>query len=257
MENIKTSLEGGILTVAFDRANKKNALTLAMYEGLVAAYQRAAEDKAVRVLLLRGEGGTFTAGNDLMDFMQDPPKDEDSPVARFLKQLASFPKPSVAAVEGHAIGLGSTLLLHTDLVYAAADAKFRMPFINLGLVPEGASSYLLPRTAGWRLAAELIYFGDVFDAETAQRAGLVNRVVPPGEVVAIATERAQALAKQPIGALMDAKRLLAAGTRDAIDSALRREGEIFTSRLTSPEAMEAFTSFFERRAPDFTKFDAG
>ncbi|MEQ8980627.1 MAG: enoyl-CoA hydratase [Deltaproteobacteria bacterium] len=255
--DVRTELEDGVFTVTLDRPQKKNALTLAMYEGLVDAYTKASEDPAVRVVLLRGEGGTFTAGNDLMDFMQDPPKDDDSPVARFLKVLVSFAKPAVAAVEGHAIGLGSTLLLHTDLVYAAADAKFRLPFVNLGLVPEGASSYLLPRTAGWRLTAELVYFGEPFDAETAQRAGLVNRIVAPGEVVAVATERAQALAKKPIGALMDAKRLLLAGQRDATEGALRREGEIFTSRLTSPEAMEAFTAFFERRDPDFTMFPAG
>lgn len=253
---ITTHLEDGVFTVAFARPEKKNALTLDMYSALVDAWEEAAKNPAVRVLLLRGEGGTFTAGNDLMDFMKDPPKDETSPVSRFLKALCTFEKPTVAAIEGYAIGLGSTLLLHTDLVYASADAKFKLPFVRLGLVPEGASSYLLARNAGWRLAAELLFFGDTFDAETAQRAGLVNRVTPPGETIAIATERARALAKQPIGALMDAKRLLLAGTSDSVEAAMRREGAIFTERLSSPEAMEAFTAFFERREPDFSKFDA-
>lgn len=257
MTNISTELhDGGILHVRFDRPEKKNALTLAMYDGLVEAWERASSDGDVRVLLLSGNGGTFTAGNDLMDFMQDPPKSENSPVARFLRAMTALEKPFVAAVEGHAIGLGSTLLLHADLVYADPATKFKLPFVKLGLVPEGGSSYLLPRTAGWRRAAEIVFFGDSFDADTALSAGLVTRIVDEGQALAVAMERAQALAKQPIGALMDAKRLMLAGSADHTKAAMAREGEIFMGRLTSPEAMEAFTAFFERREPDFSKFKA-
>lgn len=252
-DRITTHLDDGICTVTFNRPEKKNALTLDMYEGLVAALQRAAQDPAIRVLLFVGSGGSFTAGNDLMDFMQNPPKGEDSPVFRFLLALVGCDKPIVAAVEGPAVGLGTTLLLHSDLVYAADTAKFHLPFVNLGLVPEGASSYLLPRISGQVAANELLLLGEPFSAARAKELGLVNQVVPAAELLPLARQKAAALSERPLGALIEAKRLLKAGTKAATLEAMKREGAVFVERLTSAEAAEAFSAFFEKRKPNFKK----
>lgn len=252
-ERIRTERAGGIFTITFNRPEKKNAFTLAMYEALVSAFEAADRDPEVRVLLLRGAGGAFTSGNDLADFMHQPPTGEDSPVFRFLVALTGARKPIVAAVQGPAVGIGSTMLLHTDLAYAAEDAKLRLPFVSLGLVPEGASSYLLPRIAGPQKAAELLYFAEAFDARTAKEAGLVAEVVPADALEAHARAKAEALAAQPLGALIETKRLLREGVRDQVHQALAREGAKFVERLTSAEAMEAFSAFFEKRKPDFSK----
>ncbi len=253
-EHIRTERADGVLHLALDRPDKKNALTRAMYAALADALTDAASDARVRAVVLGGSGGVFTAGNDLGDFVQAPPTDPDSPVFRFLSAAVGFPKPLVAAVEGPAIGIGTTILLHCDLAYAAPDALFKMPFVDLGLVPEAASSLLLPRLAGPARAAELLMFGEAFSAETAREIGLVNAVVD-GDVTAHALGRARTLAQKPPAALRQTKALLRRATADAVGDTLAHEGRLFVERLASPEAQEAFTAFFEKRPPDFSRFD--
>ncbi|MEM1023206.1 MAG: enoyl-CoA hydratase [Myxococcota bacterium] len=253
--NVRTELSPeGVLVVTLDRPEKKNAFTYGMYAACVAALARAAEDNQVRVVLFRGEGPSFTAGNDLSEFMQNPPKDENNPIFEFLFGLVDADKPIVAEVRGDAVGIGTTLLLHCDLVVAHPQSRFHMPFINLGLVPEGGSTLLLPRTAGMALASELLLLGEPFDASKAIAAGLVNLVVD--EVEAVARARAEALAERPLESLMQSKRLLRGPLREALKETIRNEGRIFAQRLTSPEAMEAFTAFFERRKPDFRRISS-
>jgi enoyl-CoA hydratase/carnithine racemase len=245
-DDLRTALDGGVLALTLDRPAKKNALTRAMYAALADALDGAAADDAVRVVLVGGAGGAFTAGNDLGDFLADPPTGADSPVFRFLHALSTFPKPVVAAVEGAAVGVGTTMLLHCDLVYAGRSAAFRLPFADLGLVPEAASSYLLPRAVGPARAAELLLLGEPFGAEAAAAMGLVNAVVAdPG---AHARERAETLAAKPPEALRLTKALLRRGSEAAVAEAMREEGRVFVERLASPEAQAAFAAFFARRA---------
>ena len=251
--HVLSERSGHVLRLTLARPEKKNALTRAMYTALAEALDGAADDAGVRAVVLAGSGGAFTAGNDLFDFMMDPPKDETSPVFRFLRALVHFPKPLVAAVEGVAIGIGTTLLLHCDLAYAAPSARFKMPFVDLGLVPEAASSLLVPRLAGGRRASELLLLGDAFGAETAREIGLVNAVAD--DPVALATERAEALAAKPPAAVRLSKSLLRAPLRERVDAVIEEEAGLFVSRLQSPEAMEAFTAFMEKRAPDFSSFE--
>jgi enoyl-CoA hydratase/carnithine racemase len=252
-ETILSETENGVHTITFNRPKKKNAFTMAMYEAIVASLRSALDDDRVRVVLFRGTEGVFTAGNDLVDFAQNPPKSTDTPVFQLLTEIAAYPKPVVAAVQGPAVGLGVTLLLHCDLVYADATAKFVMPFVNLGLVPEGASTFFLPRLAGRVKANELLMFGDPFNAETAVEIGLINAVVE-GDVVAHATERAQALAAKPAASLRGTKSLIKQALGARVEETLLREGALFMERLTSPEAMEAFGAFMQKRKPDFSQF---
>jgi enoyl-CoA hydratase/carnithine racemase len=252
---ILASTEAGVRTLTFHRPAKKNAFTPVMYAALVEELERAARDPKVRVVLLTGAGDAFTSGNDLMDFAQTPPAGRDSPVFKLLLALVDHEKPIVAAVNGVAVGIGTTMLLHCDLVYAADSARFRMPFVNLGLVPEGASSLLLPLLAGPQRAAELLMFGDFFSAADAHAAGLVNAVTPAADVLAHATARARALAERPAASIRHTKALLRHADRAAVHAALDREGEVFLARLSSPEATEAFSAFFEKRTPDFSRFD--
>lgn len=246
-ETLLTQDAEGVRTLTFNRPEKKNAFTHAMYEAAVAGLDRAAMDPAVRVVVLTGAGGTFTAGNDIGDFLEQPPTGEDSPVFRFLRALVNYEKPLVAAVDGAAVGIGTTMLLHCDYVVATERARFVMPFINLGVCPEGASSLLLPRNAGMVLASELLMFGDPFDAATAQRAGFVNRVVPEAQLHEVVTERARALAAKPVEALKVTKRLLREPLRAEVNAVLRREGAEFLTRLHSDEAREAFLAFMNRK----------
>ena len=252
-DHVAASMDGRVLSLALDRTDKKNALTRAMYARLADALEQAAEDADVRAVVLSGRGGVFTGGNDLGDFMMDPPTGPDSPTFRFLRAASGFPKPLVAAVTGPAIGIGTTILLHCDLAYAAPDALFKMPFVDLGLVPEAASSLLLPRMAGTARASELLLFGEAFSAETAREAGLVNEVVE--DPVARALERAAVLAAKPPQAVRQSKALMRRETADAVGETMAYEGSLFIERLSSPEAQEAFTAFFEKRAPDFSRFE--
>ena len=252
-DHVAASLDGAVLHLVLDRPDKKNALTRAMYGRLADLLGEAAVDGSVRVVVLSGRDGVFTAGNDLGDFMQDPPTGPDSPVFRFLQAAATFPKPLVAAVAGPAIGIGTTILLHCDLAYVAPDVRLQMPFVDLGLVPEAASSLLLPRLAGPARAAEMLLFGDAIPAETAREVGLANAVVE--DPVAHALERAAVLAAKPPAAVRQTKALLRHDAAEAIGDAFAREGTVFVSRLASPEAQEAFTAFFEKRPPDFSRFE--
>jgi enoyl-CoA hydratase/carnithine racemase len=238
----------GVRTLTFNRPEKKNAFTHAMYESATEALLKAGMDSTVRVVLLTGAGNTFTAGNDIGDFLDKPPAGEDSAVFCFLRALVNHDKPVVAAVDGAAVGIGTTMLLHCDYVVASERARFVMPFVNLGVCPEGASSLLVPRNAGMALASELLLFGDPFDAATAQRAGFVSRVVPDAQLQEVASERAKALAAKPVEALRVAKRLLREPLRAEVNATLRREGIEFLKRLSSDEAREALMAFMTRRS---------
>ncbi|MDP9000120.1 MAG: enoyl-CoA hydratase [Myxococcota bacterium] len=249
MSEIRTTLADGALEIVMDRPARKNALTVAMYAEMAHALSRASHEAAVRAVLVRGASGVFTSGNDLHDFMDRGLAGDPSPVAHFLDVLASFDKPIVAAVEGHAIGIGTTMLLHCDLVYAAESARFRLPFVNLALVPEAASSYLLPRLVGHARAAELLYFGDPFDAPTAKHLGIVNAVVPSEDLLAFAREKVAALVAKPPEALKETKRLLKAPLADETRARMRAEFAAFAERLQSTEATTAITAFFEKRRP--------
>ncbi|MCK6551642.1 enoyl-CoA hydratase [Myxococcota bacterium] len=252
-EHILSHVEDGIQTITFNRPEKKNAFTLAMYEGFVAALAAGNEDRSVRVILLKGAGDAFTAGNDLADFMTQPPTSEDTPVFKLLMALVDCPKPIIAAIDGAAVGIGTTMLLHTDLNYASDRTKFVMPFVNLGLVPEGASTFLLPRMAGHQRAAELLMFGEPFTPATAKELGIISEVLPAADFHAQVADRARRLADKPATAIRRTKRLLKEPTRDRAIRAIRAEAEMFVRSLQSPEAAEAFSAFFEKRKPDFSK----
>ena len=255
MSEISVERDGSVLTLRMNRPEKRNALTRAMYTGLADGLDAAAADSGVRVVVIAGAGGHFTAGNDLGDFLAEPPRDgSDTPVARFLRTISRFPKPLVAGVDGVAVGVGTTMLLHCDLVYAADSARLQLAFVNLGLVPEASSSLLLPRLVGNARAAELLMFGETFDAATAERFGIVNRVLPAGELDAFVRERAAALAAKPAGALRNVKKLLRYATTATVPERMAEESALFAAALQSPEAREAMTAFMEKRAPDFSRF---
>ncbi|MFL5353521.1 enoyl-CoA hydratase [Archangium sp.] len=246
-DTLLSNLEAGVLTLTFNRPQKKNAFTGDMYDAAARALLDADQNEAVRVVVLTGAGSTFTAGNDLKDFLEHPPTGETSPVFRYLRALAHLSRPVVAGVDGVAVGIGTTMLLHCDYVVASERAVFSMPFINLGLCPEGASSVLLPRVAGMALASELLLFGDPFDAATALRAGLVNQVVPDASLPEVVQKRAAALAAKPVESLRLTKRLLREPLRATVDEALAREGKEFVQRLGSAEAREAFNAFLSKK----------
>lgn len=250
---IQTDLHDGVLSVTFARADKKNAITQAMYTALAEATERTRTDPAVRVILFRAEGPTFSAGNDIVDFLAigADPTTEFLPVHRFLKSLAELDKPAVAAVRGRAIGIGLTLLLNCDLVVVAEDAQLSAPFINLAIAPEAASSILLPLAIGHQRAFEVFALGEPIDGVTAHAWGLANRVVPAAQVDVVAADLAAKVAARAPNSVRKTKRLMR--DAEALWSRMQRENEAFGSQLASPEAMEAFTAFTQKRAPDFSK----
>lgn len=252
--SIDVRTEGGIATIAFARPDKKNAITAAMYAAMADGLVAAAADPATRVVLLAGSDACFTAGNDLQDFLANPPSGDDSPVFRFLHALAACPKPVVAAPCGVAVGVGTTMLLHCDLVYAGDNARFSVPFAQLGLCPEAASSLLLPAIAGWQRAAEKLLLGEPFGADEAREMGIVNRVLPAAEAIGFARTQAAKLAALPASSLRETKRLMKRALGDAIPAQMAAEGQVFGRMLRAPEAREAFTAFFEKRRPDFSSF---
>ena len=257
MSDILTHVEAGVMTLTFNRVDKKNSITRAMYAALADGLEQAAQDAAVRVVLIQGDATVFSAGNDIGDFQAapaDPGPREQQPVWRFLRAIASFPKPIVAAVCGPAVGVGTTLLLHCDLVYAGDNAAFALPFVNLGLVPEAGSSLLLPQMFGMQRAAAALLLGEPFMAEAALEVGLVNRVVPPTECNAIAQGQARKLAAKPLTALMETKRLMKGGQQAAVLARMDEEGAVFGRMLHEPAAREAFAAFAQKRKPDFSKF---
>ncbi|MBK7536323.1 MAG: enoyl-CoA hydratase/isomerase family protein [Myxococcales bacterium] len=241
-EHVTTESLPGVAVLRMCRPEKKNALTFAMYTALIDGLGQAAADPDVRAAVLLGTDSVFTAGNDIGDFVKAASTGADmSPPIRFLHALAEFPKPLVAGVSGVAIGIGTTLLLHCDLVYADASARFKTPFVDLGLTPEGGSSLLLPALLGQRGAAEWLLLGDEFGPEQARAAGLVNAVVASASEAALAAARR--LADKPGAALVEAKRLMKRASAAAITEAINLEAEVFAARLRSPEAMAAFMAF--------------
>lgn len=250
--NILMHTEAGVTTITLNRVQRKNSLTTAMYSALADTLDAASTDSAVRVVVLQGDVTVFSAGNDISDFLQQPTVTPDAPVFRFLRALATFPKPLVAAVCGPAVGVGTTLLFHCDLVYAGDNAAFSMPFVNLGLCPEAASSLLVPQMMGYHRAAEALLLGEPFMAEAALEVGLVNRIVPPTECNAIAQMQARKLAAKPLSALIETKRLLKKGQTAAVLERIAEEGASFGRMLAEPAAREAFTAFMEKRRPDFS-----
>jgi len=253
--DILTTREGGILTIELNRPQKKNAITAEMYGALTEALIEGREAPAIRAVMIVGKREVFTAGNDLQDFMDHPPAGDDSPVFRFLSEISHAPKPLVAAVCGPAVGVGTTLLLHCDLVFAGDNARFSLPFAQLGLVPEAASSLLLPQLFGYQRAAERLLLGEPFGADEALQMGLVSAVLPADTVVEHARLQAHKLVALPAAAVRATKRLMKHGRIEAIEARMRLESEEFRLRLQSPEAREAFKAFFERRRPDFSRFD--
>jgi enoyl-CoA hydratase/carnithine racemase len=253
MSDILVHTESGVTTITFNRVEKKNSITSAMYGALADALQQAQQDATVRVVLLQGDVAIFSAGNDISDFLNGPPTTSESPVFRFLHGIAAFPKPLVAAVCGPAVGVGTTMLFHCDLVYAGDNAAFSMPFVNLGLCPEAASSLLVPQMFGYHRAAEALLMGEPFMAEAALEIGLVNRVLPPTEVNGYAQTQARKLAAKPLSSLVETKRLMKKGQAALVVQQMADEGASFGRMLREPAAREAFGAFMEKRRPDFSK----
>jgi enoyl-CoA hydratase/carnithine racemase len=253
MSDIITERSGSILRVTVNRPAKKNAMSSAMYIALADAFNEATKDDDIRVVIWDAAGDSFSAGNDVEDFLKNPPGTGESPQAMIADALLNLDKPLVAVVKGAAIGGGTTLLTHCDFVFASSSAKFQLPFVNLGLVPEFGSSFSLPARSGYLRAAELFMLGQPFDANVALEIGLVTRVVADDVLASTATETAEKLAAKPVGALRAVKQLLKRSLRDQIEQAVKIEGAEFASRLRSPEVKEVFTAFLEKRPPNFSK----
>jgi enoyl-CoA hydratase/carnithine racemase len=253
MSDILVHTEAGVTTLTIHRPDRKNSITSAMYGAMHEALAAAQADTSVRVVVFQGSETIFSAGNDIGDFLNTPPAGPDAPVFKFLHTLAAFPKPVVAAVCGPAVGIGTTMLFHCDLVYAGDNAAFSMPFVNLGLCPEAASSLLVPQMLGYHRAAEALLLGEPFMAEAALEVGLVNRVVPPSEVNALAQAQARKLAAKPLSSLTQTKRLMKMGQQAQVLAQMKEEGTVFGRMLTEPAAKEAFGAFLEKRKPDFSK----
>ncbi len=256
--SIKTGVLNGVANIEIARPEKKNALTVAMYQAMTDALTAARDDGAVRAVLFTGQPGIFTSGNDIEDFMQRAPGQGsdamDSPVFQFMRALIECDKPVVAAVTGAAIGIGTTMLLHCDFVYVSDEARLAMPFVGLGLVPEFGASLIVPQLMGHRRAAEKLLLGDPFTPEQAVECGIASAVLPAGEVINHARRIAERFNALPPGAVRESKQLMRGPQHEELLKTIRTEGEIFARRLRSPEAMEAFQAFFQKRKPDFSKF---
>ncbi|UPK07179.1 enoyl-CoA hydratase [Bradyrhizobium sp. 170] len=253
MDEIVTERAGSILRIQLNRPKRRNAMTSAMYVALSDILKNAAKDEHTRVVLWHGAGDSFCAGNDIEDFLKNPPGPGESPQAQLMNALIDFDKPLIAAVQGAAIGGGTTMLLHCDFVYAGESAKFQMPFINLALVPEFGSSSIVPARIGHIRGSELILLGSPYDASRALELGLVTQVVPDQDLLSIAIATAQKLAAKPAGALQASKRLMKQPFRQQIAAAMKAENEEFSAQVRSADAKEALTAFLEKRAPDFTR----
>ncbi len=245
-----------VRVLRFARPERKNAITAAMYGALADALEQAGGEATVRVVVVAGSENAFTAGNDLADFLNEPPSKDDAPVFRFLRAIASFPKPLVASVCGPAIGVGTTMLLHCDLVYAGENATLSLPFVHLGLCPEAASSLLLPAVVGYQRAAEKLLLGEPFGAAEAKEIGIVNRVLPPAQVERFALEQAARLATRPMSSLLATKALMKRPFAGQVREQMVEEGRYFARMLGEPAAREAFSAFLEKRPADFGKVGA-
>lgn len=246
---------GPIYRLALNRPDKKNALTLPMYEALTAGLKEAAADPAIRAVVLEGDDKCFTAGNDIADFASGFSEEKFAPIFHFLEAIHRFEKPVIARVHGVAVGIGTTVLLHCDMVIAGESAKFCLPFTNLGLCPEAASSWLLPRLMGHQRASELLLLGQPFPAQRALEFGLVNYVLPDSEVRDAAWSAAEMISRQPAASVRLTKAFLKQPHAETVSAIMREEAIKFGQRLSSPEAAEAFAAFAQRRQPDFSKFD--
>jgi enoyl-CoA hydratase/carnithine racemase len=256
MEQVQTELQGRVLHIILNRPEKKNALTSPMYLELVRAFEAGESDKTVRAFVLRSNGDSFSAGNDIEDFLQKPWKNDAVPPAeRFIRTVANLEKPIVAAVHGSAAGIGATILLHCDLVYAADDTRFLMPFVNIGLIPEAGSTLLLPQRIGYQRAAELLLLATPYSAQRAHELGLVNHVVPVSEVVVAASSAAQTLAEKPAASIRLSKKMMKQHYRSELNQVMREEVLAIAEKLESPECHEALTAFLQKRKPDFSGFD--
>jgi enoyl-CoA hydratase/carnithine racemase len=252
--DILTHAEAGVMTITLNRVARKNSINTAMYAALADAVTQARDDATVRVLLIQGHETIFSAGNDIADFLEQPPAgDGERPVFRFMNGLAAFPKPVVASVCGPAVGIGTTMLFHCDLVYAGDNAAFSMPFVNLGICPEFGSTLLVPQMFGYHRAAEALLLGEPFMAEAAMEAGLVNRVLPPTEANGYANGVARKLAAKPSTSLAETKRLMKEAQQPLVLRKIQEEGKVFGRMLSEPAAREAFGAFMEKRKPDFSK----
>lgn len=250
--DILTHVDAGVMTITLNRVARKNSITADMYSALADALESANHDVAVRAVVIQGHETVFSAGNDIGDFLNNPPATSEAPVFRFLRGLSSFPKPIVASVCGPAVGIGTTMLFHCDLVYAGDNAAFSMPFVNLGLCPEAASSFLAVQLMGYPRAAEALLLGEPFMAETALEMGLITRIVPPAEANALAQRQAQKLAAKPLTSVMETKRLMKKGNAGMVAERMAEEGTSFGRMLHEPAAREAFSAFMEKRRPDFS-----
>lgn len=253
MTDILTHTEDAVLTLTLNRVSKKNAFTQDMYKTLAATLKDASQDSRIRVVILQAQETIFSAGNDIADFLTEKGMDENAPVLDFLTTLAAFPKPLVASVCGPAVGIGSTLLLHFDLVVAGDNAAFSLPFVNLGLCPEGASSLLLPQLMGYHRAAEAMLLGEPFMAEAALEVGWVNKVVVPSEANAQAQAWAKKLASKPPGVLAQTKALMKTAQASNVQEVIKREAQVFARMLSEGPAKEALSAFLDHRKPDFSK----
>lgn len=250
---ILTHLDAGVLSLTINRLDRKNSITAAMYAAMADVLAAAEGDAAVRVVVIQGHETIFSAGNDIGDFLNKPPSTQDSPVFRFLYGISAFSKPIVAAVCGPAVGIGTTMLLHCDLIYAGDNAAFSMPFVNLGLCPEAGSSLLVPQLMGYPRAAEALLLGEPFTAETALEMGLINRIVPPAEASALAQQQAKKLAAKPLSSIIETKRLMKQANASAVKQRIHDESLSFGRMLSEPAAREAFTAFMQKRKPDFSQ----
>lgn len=250
---ILTHLDAGVLSLTINRLDRKNSITAVMYAAMADVLIAAESNDAVRVLVIQGHETIFSAGNDIGDFLHKPPSTQDAPVFRFLYAISAFTKPIVAAVCGPAVGIGTTLLMHCDLIYAGDNAAFSMPFVNLGLCPEAGSSLLVPQLMGYPRAAEALLLGEPFTAETALEMGLINRIVPPAEASALAQQQAKKLAAKPLSSVIETKRLMKQASASAVKQRIHDESLSFGRMLSEPAAREAFTAFMQKRKPDFSQ----
>ena len=256
MDSVQVSVDAGVMTLRMNRADKKNALTRAMYSRMAEALSEADAERTVRAVLITGSEQCFTSGNDVADFLQAPPSGMDSPVFQFMQALFELQKPVIAGVAGPAVGIGTTLLLHCDLVYVSRDAVLKMPFVNLGLCPEFGSSLILPRLLGPARASELLLLGESFSGEQAAQWGIASAALESGAAaLAKAASAAQRFTQLAPSAVADSKRLMRTPGREELRQAIEAEGDLFIQRLRSPEALEALSAFMQRRQPDFSRFN--
>lgn len=254
LEPVLIKQTDAILELTMNRPEKKNAITASMYATMAEQLENANTNADIRVVIIKGAGESFTSGNDLNDFLQNPPTDDSSSVSRFLRAIMSFEKPLIAAVNGVAIGIGTTMLLHCDFAFASTNALFQMPFVDLALVPEAAASYLLPQLMGQRKAAELLMLSKKFGADEAKELNIINQATSPEELDIMAMQTAKHLTQKAPEALRLSKMLLKKANAQIIAETMKTEGALFMERLQSPEATEVMQAFMQKREPDFSKF---